>query len=87
MSTVDELLPEGRSEMHLRPRWIFELDKRDALLTLKALGGRLSDEEKVLAAELGDRLTLQRAKLARDLLKGLAKAEEAVLEKRHDQGR
>lgn len=81
MSLADELVPEGKSEMHLRPRWVFELDRRDALLVLKALGGRLSDEEKVLAEQLGDRLTLQRANLARDLLQGLMKAEQAVLDK------
>ena len=70
---------------HLQPVWIFEVNKRDALLILRALGGRLTnDDEQEAARLLGNRLTLQRAKLAGELAAGLeinAEAARADMEK------
>lgn len=49
----------------LQANWQFQADSVDASLILKALGGRLTEEEKQDAKELGDELTLQRAAQAR----------------------
>ena len=69
-----------QSQLDLLPLWRFTLGKRDALLVLKALGGRLSRPPEIEdALELGDRLTLQRAAAARELMNGLEKAENAAL--------
>jgi len=66
----------------LLPIWRFTLGKRDALLVLKALGGRLTSEEsRAAAAELGDRLTVQRAAVTRDLVYHMERAENAALTK------
>ena len=67
------------SDTFMQVFWVFRLNKRDALLVMKALGGRLvSDQEQADAAALGDRLTLLRAQCAKEALHGYAKAEEAV---------
>jgi hypothetical protein len=44
---VNEDLPEQahRAELHMFPTWVLKLDKRDSLLVLKALGGRLANDE------------------------------------------
>lgn len=60
----------------LRPTWVFELDKHDTLLVLKALGGRLTPDEVPLASDLCDRLTTLRATSAGDSLGGLVRAAE-----------
>ncbi len=65
-------------DLHLRPQWMFICDSTDSLLILKALGGRLNDTEVIRAKQLGDRLTLERAKQARQMLEGLERAEQAV---------
>lgn len=58
--TEDE--PDAKATIGLRVAWVLTLDKRDSLLVLKALGGRLkSDAEIKAASELCDRLTKQRA--------------------------
>jgi hypothetical protein len=71
--------PINKPQLFLKPCWIFELNKFDTLLVLKALGGRLnSDEEVQRAKDLGDRLTELRAKEGRDYLGSLERAEAAV---------
>lgn len=70
---------EGPSETYMQTHWVFRLNKADALLTMKALGGRLREGKETEAAkELGDRLTRLRAKAAADLLGGLLRAEENI---------
>lgn len=59
---------------HVEPivQWRFMLNKRDSLLVLKALGGRLAtDEDRQAARELGNKLTLQRQASMRALMNGL----------------
>lgn len=52
-----------RSEVRILQLWEFRLGRRDALLVLQALGGRLFDAEQLHAArELGDRLTALRVR-------------------------
>lgn len=72
---------ESGPETFMQPTWVFRLGKRDSLLVLKALGGRLSDDEKAEAEALCDRLTLQRESMIADMLKGLTKAADAVRKK------
>lgn len=68
----DLLLPGKGSDINLRVRWLFELDRTDALLILKALGGRLKEGRETEAAkELGDILTKRRAAEARELYERL----------------
>jgi hypothetical protein len=55
----------------LHVNWTFTLDKRDSLLMLKALGGRLKGPEVELAKSLGDRLTVLRSKCADDVAESL----------------
>jgi hypothetical protein len=66
MSTpIDPLRPprEPAAEVAFTPSWVFRLYPRDASLVLRALGGRLRDDDDIkAAAELGDRLTTLRAK-------------------------
>lgn len=66
------------AECYLVPLWVFRLGKRDSLLVLKALGGRLTSKEAEEAKELGDRLTRQRANAARDLQAGAERAEASM---------
>lgn len=65
----------------LRPTWVFELDKHDVLLVLKALGGRLQPDEVPLASALCDRLTVLRASSAGATLGGLTRAAEKAKDK------
>lgn len=69
------------AHVELLPLWRFVLGRRDALLVLKALGGRLAEHEVAEASALCDRLTLQRAAAGRDFHNGLERAAEAVREK------
>ena len=59
------------AEVLMHPVWVFKADKREALLILKALGGRLTEEDAKEAKELCDLLTLQRAALAGDFARNL----------------
>lgn len=59
--------------------WRFTVSKQDALLILKALGGRLSNPEEVAKAkELGDRLTTLRAASGSDYVQHLVRTAEKV---------
>lgn len=56
----------GDTTLKLRPVYIFQLEQPDAMLVLKALGGRLRPDsvlgdEIAQAKALGDRLTRERA--------------------------
>lgn len=66
------------TEIHLMPMWRFQCDTQDALLIMKALGGRLNDTEVLKAKELGDKLTIERAKQGRQMMDGLERAAAAV---------
>lgn len=68
-----ELLDQDhRSEVGMYPQWVLKLDKRDSLLVLQALGGRLLSPEMVAAAAaLGDRLAMQRASAAKQFYEPL----------------
>jgi len=83
-AVLSEGLPEqdAKSELTVHPQWVFKLDKRDSLLVLKGLGGRLNTPELVEAANaLCDRLTLQRAAVMREQLRGFEFLERVVQEK------
>lgn len=69
-----------KPQLYLKPNWVFELNKFDTLLILKALGGRLMGPEILKAKELGDRLTELRAIEGRNYLGALERAETAKLE-------
>lgn len=69
-----------KPQLYLKPNWIFELNKFDTLLILKALGGRLTEDEVLKAKELGDRLTELRATEGRNYLGALERAEASRLE-------
>lgn len=66
-------------DIHLKPQWVFTCDSADSLMILKALGGRLNGTEVHRAKELGNRLTVERAKQGRQMLDGLERAEDYVL--------
>lgn len=63
---------EEPSNITLRATWLLELNAKDAVLVLKALGGRLTMEEAVAAQELGNRLTVIRARQADALARMMA---------------
>lgn len=77
MTDEDDFAGPG-AELYLVPVWVFRLGKRDSLLVLKALGGRLQANEADEAKALGDRLTVHRANAARDLMAGTERAEAAT---------
>lgn len=55
------------AHIDLVPLWRFTLNKHDALLVLKALGGRLLPEEDSAAEDLCNRLTVQRAQCVSEM--------------------
>lgn len=61
-------------ELGMHITWVFKLSKRDSLLVLKALGGRLSEDEAADAKALGDRLTVLRANDVTQYQQALARA-------------
>lgn len=74
-----ETPPNIGSMLNLLPLWRFTLGRKESLLVLKALGGRLKTEGEIDSAQqLGDRLTLQRANEARVLLDAMEQAEDWV---------
>lgn len=58
--------------------WTFTLDARETALVLAALGGRLRPEHYDRAKALGDKLTLERARLADEWADQLAAHAEKV---------
>lgn len=54
-----------KTAVEFSPNWIIDAPPEEMSLILKALGGRLREDEKQHARELGDRITHLRAKLAR----------------------
>lgn len=83
---MSDLLNDERPgpNAHLEVEWIwtFRLGKRDALLVLKALGGRLENNaEREAASELCDRLTVLREATARDQFRALEWAANKAKEK------
>lgn len=78
----DDDFDGSKAECWLMPTWAFRLGKRDALLVLKALGGRLTSAADIADAKaLGDRLTALRANAARDLIDGAERAESSMLKR------
>lgn len=76
-SEVAPLREEERpAETFIEMYWHFRLNKADALLVMKALGGRLKEAEVPAAKELGDYLTELRMRAAEENLRGLIKAYE-----------
>lgn len=80
VTQVDPPKEEG-PQLVMRTSWCFILGRRDSLLMLKALGGRLTAVEVDDAKALGDRLTQLRAQEGRDYLNSLERAEAASLNK------
>ena len=70
---------EEGPQLVMRTSWCFIVGKRDSLLILKALGGRLSEADVEPARDLGNRLTHLRAQEGRDYLGSLERAEQASL--------
>ena len=69
----------NRPQIHFKPSWVFELNKHDSLLVLKALGGRLNGAvEKEAAKALCDRLTELRLDEGRAYFGSLERADEAA---------
>ena len=56
------------ADLHLSYNCTVCVTKSDLLLILKALGGRLKEDEKDRAKELGDQLSLTRAKAVHSML-------------------
>lgn len=77
---MDEPLEAG-PEIVMHTTWVFKLNKRDSLLVLKALGGRLAEAERPEAEALDDRLTVLRAAQGAYYIGSLSKAAEAVARK------
>lgn len=65
-------------EIVMNITWSFRLSKRDTLIVLKALGGRLKPEEVEEAKALGDRLAVLRAAEGRQALAPLERAVAAM---------
>jgi hypothetical protein len=77
MATDNQFDPDLHipAAVHMRTTWIFEVDKRDALLILKGLsGGLLTNVDREEAKRLGERLTELRALNAQQNLRGLDRA-------------
>lgn len=74
------------SEIHLMPSWRFLCDAHDTLLILKALGGRLDESDTIKARDLGDKLTLERAKQGQQMQDGLERAAAAARAKAGKEG-
>lgn len=67
------------TEMIMKTNWELKLDPRDATLVLKALGGRLrDDEERAEAKRLGDRLTQIRAQQSQMIANEMKKHADKV---------
>lgn len=47
-------------QMIMHPEWAFKVNNDEMLIILKALGGRLREDDIDVAKELGDRLTKNR---------------------------
>lgn len=73
-------LKELPPEVGFQAEWIIRVSKGDALLILKALGGRLKPVEVEAAKELGDALTDLRLKTMEDYIASLRRAVEAMTE-------
>jgi hypothetical protein len=74
---------EPAPEVMINPVWTFRVSNRDALIILKALGGRLNNEDEIKQAEeLGDRLTILRSKSLQMIVKAAERAEQHVLDKK-----
>lgn len=78
---IDPLRPgrEPAAEVAFSPSWVFRLFPKDAALVLRALGGRLrDDEDRAAASTLCDRLTLLRASAVEGFERTYAIAAEHV---------
>jgi hypothetical protein len=60
--TTTEHDDEPRADLALLQSWRFTVSKRDAMLILQSLGGRLAGDEQDEARALGDRLTALRVR-------------------------
>ena len=60
------------ANVQLQVHWTFVADPDEAALILAALGGRLRPEDVERAKALGDKLTLTRARTARDFADQMA---------------
>lgn len=62
--------------LELDPVWTLNLNTNDLRLVLKALGGRLREDDTKDAFDLGERLTEARISVTRSRLKAIDKLEE-----------
>lgn len=56
------------SDIGIKSTWTMTLETEELRLVLKALGGRLKPEDQDAARELGNRLSVQRAKASKKQL-------------------
>ena len=61
-------------QMIMHPEWAFKVNNDEMLIILKALGGRLRDEDIEVAKEIGDRLTKNRIAELDNVTKHLRKS-------------
>jgi hypothetical protein len=76
--TTTEHDDEPRADLALLQSWRFTVSKRDAMLILQALGGRLAGDELDEARALGDRLTALRVRSIEAAAGNAAKLRENV---------
>ena len=60
------------ADIQMKVEWRFITNPEEAALILTALGGRLREEDKEVAKVLSDKLTLSRAKNAREYAEQMA---------------
>lgn len=85
-SENDDDSGEPAADVILAPQWVFRVGARDALLILKALGGRLTEEEDDAALLLCDRLTALRQRHGEGLARALDHACDGMEEARAARG-
>lgn len=61
-------------QMIMHPEWAFKVSNAEMLIVLKALGGRLREEDIEVAKELGDTLTRNRISELENVVGHLRKA-------------
>lgn len=67
------------ADIGIRSKWIVNLETPEIRLVLRALGGRLRDDDEIAQAkELGDKLTRLRAEASKSLVRQADQALEAI---------
>lgn len=86
MTDHDDTAEVAAADVFLEPVWNFRVGPRDALLILKALGGRLGEEDDEPALALCDRLTALRQRHGDEMARALDRANEGMEAAREARG-